>query len=182
MVRGRRECGAPALFSTNVAALMATPENTHNIASTRLDTHRYQTEMHLDNFDLVADEPEELGGTDQGPRPVSLLLGALGACTSITLRMYTERKEWPMEGVEVEMYHERKRVDEYEGDDLPEGAKGLFDYIRMKITIDGNELDQEQMERIGVIAGKCPVHRILTGPLVIDTSIEKREESDTEAA
>jgi putative redox protein len=154
---------------------MAASEKTPKTVRATLDTHRYRTAMHVDDFDLIADEPAELGGDDQGPRPVSLLLGALGACTSITLRMYTERKDWPLEGVEVEMYHERRRADDYTGDDLPEGTKGLFDYIRMKITIDGNELDADQMERIGVIAGKCPVHRILTGPLVIDTSIEKKD-------
>lgn len=154
---------------------MSEAEHTPYNAHTKLKEHRYQTEMRVDHFDMIADEPEEIGGTDLGPRPVSLLLGALGACTGITLRMYTERKEWPLEGVEVEMHHERMRVDEYDGDDLPEGAKGLFDYIRMKILVDGKELDEEQMKRIGVIAGKCPVHRILSGPLVIDTSIEKRD-------
>lgn len=153
---------------------MSEAEHTPYAAKTTLKEHRYQTSMKVDAFDLVADEPLDLGGTDEGPRPVSLLLGALGACTGITLRMYTERKEWPLEGVEVELFHERKRVDEYDGDDLPEGAKGMFDYIRMKITIDGEELDEEQLKRIGVIAGKCPVHRILSGPLLIDSTIEKR--------
>ena len=153
---------------------MSEADHTPYNARTKLREDRYKTGMKLDHFDLVADEPESLGGTDEGPRPVSLLLGALGACTGITLRMYTERKEWPMEGVEVELHHERKRVDEYDGDDLPEGTKGMFDYIRMKITIDGEELDEAQLERMGVIAGKCPVHRILEGPLLIDTSIEKR--------
>ena len=145
------------------------PYNAH----TTLKAYRYRTDLEADHHHLVADEPLSIGGTDEGARPVSLLLAALGACTGITLRMYTERKEWPLEGVEVELHHERKRVDEYDGE-LPEGAKGLFDYISMKVTIDGKQLDEEQMERIGVIAGKCPVHRILDGPLVIDTSIEKR--------
>jgi len=143
-------------------------------AKTTLKTDRFKTNMKVDDFDLIADEPESIGGTDEGPRPVSLLLAALGACTGITLRMYTERKEWPLEGVEVDLYHERKRVDEYDGDDMPEGAKGMFDYIRMKVTIDGEELDEAQLKRIGIIAGKCPVHRILEGPLLIDTTIEKR--------
>lgn len=143
-------------------------------ATATLDEHRYQTRLKVDHFDMIADEPLGLGGTDEGPRPVSMLLAALGACTNITLRMYTERKEWPMEGIEVELSHERRRVDEYEGDDLPEGAKGYFDYIQMKVLIDGEELDEKQMDRIGAIAGKCPVHRILSGPLIIDSSIEKR--------
>ena len=145
------------------------PYNAHTV----LKEHRYQTALKADHHDLIADEPTDIGGNDQGARPVSILLSALGACTGITLRMYTERKEWPLEGVEVELHHERKRVDEYDGE-LPEGTKGLFDYIRMKITIDGKELDDDMMERIGVIADKCPVHRILTGPTVIDTTIEKR--------
>jgi uncharacterized OsmC-like protein len=152
---------------------MSEAEHINYTARTHLKEHRYQTAMKADHHDLIADEPTDIGGTDQGARPVSIMLSALGACTSITLRMYTERKEWPLEGVEVELYHERKRVDEYDGE-LPEGTKGLFDYIRMKIIVDGEALDDEQMERIGVIAGKCPVHRILTGPTVIDTSIEKR--------
>lgn len=152
---------------------MSEAEHSPYNARTILKEHRYQTALKADHFDLIADEPTDIGGDDQGARPVSILLSALGACTGITLRMYTERKEWPLEGVEVELHHERKRVDQYDGE-LPEGTKGLFDYIRMKITVDGQELDNEMMERIGVIAGKCPVHRILTGPTVIDTSIEKR--------
>jgi len=153
---------------------MSEAEQTPYQAKATLDEHRYQTRLKIDRFDMIADEPVDLGGTDEGPRPVSMLLAALGGCTNITLRMYTERKEWPMEGIDVELTHERRRVDEYEGDDLPEGAKGYFDYIQMKIKVDGEELDEKQLERMGVIAGKCPVHRILTGPLIIESTIEKR--------
>ncbi|MDA0875410.1 MAG: OsmC family protein [Bacteroidetes bacterium] len=152
---------------------MSEAEHTPYTAKTSLKSYRYRTDLKVDHHHMVADEPLSVGGTDEGPRPVGILLSALGACTGITLRVYTERKEWPLQGVEVELHHERKRVDEYDGE-LPEGTKGLFDYIQMKITIDGKELDEEQMERIGVIAGKCPVHRILTGPTVIDTVIQKR--------
>ena len=153
---------------------MSEAEQTPYQAKATLDEHRYQTRLKIDRFDMIADEPVDLGGTDEGPRPVSMLLAALGGCTNITLRMYTERKEWPMEGIDVELTHERRRVDEYEGDDLPEGAKGYFDYIQMMIKVDGEELDEKQLERMGVIAGKCPVHRILTGPLIIESTIEKR--------
>lgn len=153
---------------------MSEAEQTPYQAKATLDEHRYQTRLKIDRFDMIADEPVDLGGTDEGPRPVSMLLAALGGCTNITLRMYTERKEWPMEGIDVELTHERRRVDEYEGDDLPEGVKGYFDYIQMKIKVDGEELDEKQLERMGVIVGKCPVHRILTGPLIIESTIEKR--------
>jgi len=153
---------------------MSEAEQTPYQAKATLDEHRYQTRLKIDRFDMIADEPVDLGGTDEGPRPVSMLLAALGGCTNITLRMYTERKEWPMEGIDVELTHERRRVDEYEGDDLPEGVKGYFDYIQMMIKVDGEELDEKQLERMGVIAGKCPVHRILTGPLIIESTIEKR--------
>ncbi|MGB1050095.1 MAG: OsmC family protein [Rhodothermales bacterium] len=153
---------------------MSEAEQTPYQAKATLDEHRYQTRLKIDRFDMIADEPVDLGGTDEGPRPVSMLLAALGGCTNITLRMYTERKEWPMEGIDVELTHERRRVDEYEGDDLPEGVKGYFDYIQMMIKVDGEELDEKQLERMGVIAGKCLVHRILTGPLIIESTIEKR--------
>ena len=92
---------------------MSEAEQTPYQAKATLDEHRYQTRLKIDRFDMIADEPIDLGGTGEGPRPVSMLLAVLGACTNITLRMYTERKEWAMEGVEVELNHERRRVDEY---------------------------------------------------------------------
>jgi len=153
---------------------MASSKEGHTIhrASAHIGRDHYRTEIDVEGHKLIADEPKAIGGTDEGPRPVAMMLGALGACTSITLRMYADRKEWPMEGVHVALEHERVRLDEYEGDDVPADAKGMIDVIRMNVTIEGDELTPEQVERIGVIASKCPVHRIIGGTPVFNTVLK----------
>lgn len=153
---------------------MASSDKGHTVhrASAHIGRDHYRTEIDVEGHKLIADEPPGINGTDLGPRPVAMMLGALGACTGITLRMYADRKEWPMEGVQVELEHERVRLDEYEGGDVPADAKGMIDVIRMNVTIEGDELTPEQVERIGVIAGKCPVHRIIGGTPVFNTVLK----------
>jgi putative redox protein len=94
---------------------------------------------------LLADEPEALGGGDTGPGPYGLLCAALGACTSMTVRMYAGRKDWPLERVEVTVDHER--------------VDGV-DVFTKSIELTG-DLDRDQVERLREIAGRCPVHRTL---------------------
>ncbi|HHL42903.1 MAG TPA: OsmC family peroxiredoxin [Hellea balneolensis] len=98
---------------------------------------------------LYADEPVKLGGSDIGPSPYELVLAGLAACTSITLRMYAERKEWPVTHIEVETAYKKSGF----GADM----KNIF--IR-KIHIVG-ELDEAQRARLVEIADKCPVHNML---------------------
>ena len=102
-------------------------------------------EVMVGNHRLVADEPEALGGGDTGPGPYGLLCAALGACTSMTIRMYAGRKDWPLERVEVTVDHER--------------VDGV-DVFTKAIALTG-PLDQDQTERLREIAGRCPVHRTL---------------------
>ena len=102
-------------------------------------------EVTVGNHFLVADEPEALGGGDTGPGPYGLLCAALGACTSMTIRMYAGRKDWPLERVEVTVDHER--------------VDGV-DVFTKAIALTG-ALDQDQTERLREIAGRCPVHRTL---------------------
>lgn len=102
-----------------------------------------------------ADEPAALGGGDSGPTPRELLLGALGACTTITLRMYAARKGWDLRSVEVDLA--------FSG-----GERGEKDRIRRVIRLEG-ELDTEQRERLLEIAGKCPVHRTLEAGAAVET-------------
>ncbi|HYL03519.1 MAG TPA: OsmC family protein [Steroidobacteraceae bacterium] len=103
----------------------------------------------------VADEPREAGGANEGPTPERLLLGSLGACTAITLRMYAGRKTWPLLGVEVQLELN------------PTGAPGAgINEIRRRIALRG-ELTPGQRERLLEIANKCPIHRLLTGEVRI---------------
>jgi uncharacterized OsmC-like protein len=116
---------------------------------------------------LVADEPREAGGGDAGPDPYALLLAALGACTSMTLRLYADRKGWPLEGVSVRLDHERV----YERDCAEcETADGRLSRIRRVVTLSG-PLTDEQRARLLEIAERCPVHRTLVGPVRIETSL-----------
>jgi putative redox protein len=110
-----------------------------------------------------ADEPSANGGNDAGPEPHELLLAALGACASITVQMYADRKRWALEGVHVHLSCVKVPVDD------GSNAKTV-DGIEMGISFSG-DLSEDQQQRLLVIAGRCPVHRILTSPVEIRTNL-----------
>ncbi len=104
----------------------------------------------------LADEPVDLGGANSATSPDRMLLGSLGACTAITLQMYAARKQWPLTGVEVELQLN------------PAGKAAAGNDITRKISLHG-ELDDEQRERLLQIANACPIHKILTGEVRINS-------------
>jgi len=114
---------------------------------------------------LVADEPVAAGGLDSGPGPYDLLLAALGACTSMTIRLYAERKGLPLRRVEVKLRHSRIHATDCAD---CETREGMLDRIERAITLEG-DLDAAQRARLMEIADKCPVHRTLTSEVNIRT-------------
>ena len=127
----------------------------------------FYTEIMAGSHDLVADEPVSYGGTDLGPTPYGFLLSALGACTSITLRMYADRKNWPLDRISVGLNHEKIHAKDC---DECETESGKVDRIMRAIELDGN-LSDEQRARLLEIADKCPVHKTLHSETVIRTSL-----------
>lgn len=119
---------------------------------------------------LVADEPQSFGGSDSGLSPYELLLAGLGACTSMTMRMYAERKGWPADRIRVELSHAKRYIEDCEScEDKPV----KIDVIERIITL-GDDLSEDQRARMLEIADKCPVHRTLEGEVRILT----REQED----
>lgn len=104
-----------------------------------------------------ADEPGELGGKDEGPTSIELLLAALGACANITVQMYAERKQWPLRGVDVNVSCQRLLM---ESDNQPGAKIEMVDQVDIDISLEG-ELSQDQRDRLFEIANRCPVHRML---------------------
>jgi len=126
---------------------------------------KFQQEIASGAHRLMADEPVNAGGLDSGPGPYDLLLAALGACTSMTLRLYADRKQLPLTRVQVQLRHNRI----YATDCAKcETKEGMIDRIERVITLEG-DLDAGQRAQLMEIADKCPVHRTLQSEIDIRT-------------
>jgi putative redox protein len=117
----------------------------------------YTHEVEVDGHAVVTDEPAEAGGGDEGPSPTRLLTASLAACTATTVEMYANRKGWELGAVEVDV----------EFHPAPRGDTSRFE---VDVTIP-MPMSDEQLERIRAIAGKCPVHRVLTQDVEIEDRV-----------
>jgi putative redox protein len=114
---------------------------------------------------LLADEPATYGGTDAGPTPYQFLSAGLGACTSMTVRMYARRKGWPLEHVSVDISH--NKVHAQDCADCPD-KNAKIDVFQRVIRLDG-PLDADQRAKLLAIADRCPVHRTMEGVIKVET-------------
>jgi uncharacterized OsmC-like protein/alpha/beta superfamily hydrolase len=130
------------------------------------DARPFGQRISVGGHDLAADEPAAIGGADSGPTPYDLLLAGLGACTSITVRMYAERKGWPLRLVTVRLRHRRIHASDCTG---CETQTGRLDHIERELQFDG-ELTAEQRARLLDIAERCPVHRTLHSEVLVSTT------------
>lgn len=126
-------------------------------AITELDGSHYKTKVYAGGHFIYADEPAEIGGTDEGMTPGALLLASLGSCTAITVRMYADRKNYLLESIKIQLaICEEKEM-----------SKATT--ITRKIELVGN-LTEEERNRLMQIADKCPIHKILSNPIKIETN------------
>ena len=152
---------------------MTTPETTHHAAPseamvtvTETGAGTYTQQIVAGHHQLAADEPQPIGA-DAGPTPYDLLLAALGACTSMTVRMYANRKGWELERVRVTLRHSRIHAEDCVA---CEASNGWIDHIDRDLELVG-DLDDSQRERLLLIANRCPVHQTLTSEVDIATSL-----------
>ena len=156
---------APAAFSAGAISPAEDPEP--GVVVVAGGASGYTQEVRAGRHRLVADEPESVGGADAGATPYDFLLVALGSCTSMTLRMYADRKKWPLEGVRVTLRHSKIHARDCAECTTREGR---IDRIERSIEIFG-ELDAAQRARLLEIADRCPVHRTLEGEIDIQTAL-----------
>jgi putative redox protein len=126
---------------------------------------KFQQSIRAGRHVLIADEPAAQGGLDSGPNPYELVLAGLGACTSMTLRLYADHKGLPLERVSVRLKHSRIHAQDCENCETREGRVDRIDRV---LTLTG-ALDAAQRQRLLEIADKCPVHRTLTSEIEIRT-------------
>jgi len=133
---------------------------------TRVEVYHLENLQHeatTRGHSVVLDEPRDVGGDDTGMNPYEMLLAALGGCIAITVRLYAQRKGWKLEDVRVTLSHDRVHAEDCAD---CEHRDGMLDVIRKKVELVG-DLSAEQHTRLQEIAGRCPVHRTLSGAIEI---------------
>ncbi len=127
-------------------------------AVSRRNGGELKQEIEIGRHELIADEPESVGGTDEGPNPQELLAASLASCSAITMEMYAQRKGWNVGDVAVEV-------------DYEPAQRGSPTKFRMTVCLP-KELPEDQREKLMQIVAKCPVHRTLEGEVMFDERLE----------
>jgi putative redox protein len=127
-------------------------------ANARRDGGKFKHDIAIGSHHVVADEPEDQGGTDDGPSPQELLAASLASCTAVTMEMYADRKGWDIGDVSVDVSYEPAQ-------------RGSPTRFEMEVQLP-KELPEEQRERLLQIAAKCPVHRTLEGEVMFEESVK----------
>jgi uncharacterized OsmC-like protein len=125
----------------------------------------FRTKVDVGGHQLVVDEPIPVGGSDQGPSPYEMLLAGLGACTAMTLRIYADRRKWPLERARVTLQHHKVHVQDCIDCDRKAAKMDVVDRI---ITLEG-DLNEEQRAKLMEIAERCPVHQTLQNKIQVNT-------------
>ena len=120
--------------------------------------HGYAHDVEVREHHLTADEPTDVGGEDMGPSPQELLAASLASCTAITMEMYAKRKGWNVDGLEIDC-------------DYTPAERGSATNFKLVMRMPAH-LSEEQVEKLRVIAAKCPVHRTLEGEVFFDERVE----------
>ena len=131
----------------------------HTTLRATIGRDHYQTQLDNGRHRFLGDEPAESGGTDSGPTPYELVLAGLATCTAATLRMYADRKGWDLDKIDLELTLE-----------IEKNGNEQVTHIRRNLTFHGN-LSAEERARLLDVAGKCPVHRLLTNTIKIETAL-----------
>ncbi|VWX57444.1 OsmC family protein [Sphingorhabdus sp. 109] len=137
-----------------------------SLVSVETASGKFQQTVRVGKHRFLADEPESFGGNDSGPSPYDLLLAALGSCTSMTMKMYADRKGIALEAVHILLEHSREHVDDCQSCNNDDNR---IDVIDRSITLEG-DLSEEDRRKLLEIAEKCPVHRTLENRIDIHTT------------
>lgn len=125
----------------------------------------FRTEVEAGPHRFVMDEPENAGGGGEGPTPYDALAAALGSCTAMTLHFYAKREQYPLEGTDITVSHDRQHAKDCADCTTQQGFIHRF---KVEIRLYGDALSEEQRQRLLVIAGKCPVAKTLQAEIRID--------------
>jgi uncharacterized OsmC-like protein/alpha/beta superfamily hydrolase len=161
-------------YVVNQSGALDAPKATSSVVVAETTQGPFLNHVVVGNHRFLADEPTSIGGFDAGPAPYDFLGAALGACTSMTLRMYADRKKLPLDRVTVEVTHDKVHADDCEactGNETLAGRTGMIDQFSRTITIEGDELTDEDRQKLLIIADKCPVHRTLEHASAIATKL-----------